>query len=345
MSKTPQQLSARPRASVSRTKGRSVTQRTHGTKVSIEADAHDVLSDAMRSLALRSRIFCSSELTAPWTLAAPSGDFAHFHVVGSGDGWLHLPERRSPVRLATGDLIVLPRGKGHVLSDSQKPDGKPLANLANIKPRGGSMTVISNGGRGPTTRIICGSFHARRRSGTSLIAQLPDLLHVKGRNGQSPESVGKIIGLLTEEARQPRVGRGAVMTRLSDVLLIRVLRRWIESVPDQRAWLVALRDSRIGKAVSMIRQNLGHAWTVDELAKLVAMSRSAFAATFNELVGEPPLRYVARARMQRAAELLSTTSIPIEEIGFELGYTTTPAFHKAFKRYAGTTPGSYRRSA
>jgi AraC-like DNA-binding protein len=313
--------------------------------VSIEADAHDVLSDAMRSLALRSQIFCSSELTAPWTLAAPAGDFAHFHVVGEGDGWLHLSKVRSPVRLAAGDLIVLPRGTGHVLSDSARPSGQSLANLAKLNPRGGSMTVITNGGRGPTTRIICGSFHARRRNGTALIAQLPELLHVKARDGQSPAWIGNIIGLLTEEAQRPRLGRGAAMTRLSDVLLIRVLRRWIESSRDQRDRIVALRDSRIGKAVAMIRQNLGRAWTVDELARLVAMSRSAFAASFSDLVGEPPLRYIARARIQRAAELLSTTSAPIEEIGFDLGYATTAAFHKSFKRHFGTTPGSYRRSA
>src|SRR5206468_8439634 len=250
-------------------------------KVSLEADASDALSDALRSMGLRSRIFCRSELSPPWALAAPAGDFAHFHLISAGDGWLHLPERRLPIRLAAGDLVLLPRGKGHVLSDSRDRGATPLAHLANIKSRG-AMTVLTKGGRGPATRIICGSFHARRGDGVSLLA-LPDVLHVKGRNGKPPEWLASVSALLAQEAQRPRLGRGTIMTRLTDVLMIRVLRHWIESSPDQHGWLLALRDSRIGAALSLIRKNPGHAWTVGQLARQVAMSRSAFAARFGAL--------------------------------------------------------------
>ena len=134
------------------------------------------------------------------------------------------------------------------------------------------------------------------------------------------------------------------MTRLTDILLIRVLRQWLERSPNQRGWLVALRDPQIGAALALIHRGLERAWTVDALAKHVAMSRSAFADRFTKLVGQPPLRYVARARMNRAAELLQTTSLPIDQIAIERGYATTAAFSKAFKRQFGVAPGSYRKA-
>jgi AraC-like DNA-binding protein len=311
--------------------------------VLIETESSDALSDALRSLGLRSRIFCRSDLAAPWALAAPAGDFAHFHLISDGRAWLHLPDASSPMSLTAGDLVVLPRGKGHLLSDSRDRDAAPIADLAHIKWRGG-MTLIRNGRRGPTTRIICGSFHARRHGGTSVLAELPSVLHVKGRSGVAPEWLDRVSALLTDEAEQGRLGRGAAMARLTDVLMIRVLRHWLERSPDQHGRLAALQDSRIGAALALIRNDPARTWTVAQLAKQVAMSRSAFAARFGELVGEPPLRFVARSRMMRAAELLRTTSLSIEQIAGDLGYATTTAFHKAFKRHFRATPGSIRRT-
>jgi AraC-like DNA-binding protein len=300
------------------------------------------LSDALGSLGLRSRVFCWSELSASWALDAPAGDFAHFHLVTDGDAWLHLPSRAVPLRLTNGDLVVLPRGTGHVLSDSRDRPVDPSASLADIKRQGG-LTLIRNDGRGPITRVICGSFSARHQEGSWLLTQLPDVLSVKGRNRATVPWLAGIVDLFWQEARHPGLGRGAVMTRLTDILLIRVLRQWLERSPNQRGWLVALRDRHIGAALSLIHRRLDRAWTVDELAKHVAMSRSAFADRFAKLVGEPPLRYIARTRMNRAAELLRTTSLPVEHIGTERGYATTAAFSKAFKRQFGVAPGAYRK--
>jgi AraC-like DNA-binding protein len=121
-----------------------------------------------------------------------------------------------------------------------------------------------------------------------------------------------------------------------------VLRHWLEHAPNQRNWLVALRDSRIGAALTLIHKNLARHWTVTDLAKHVAMSRSAFATRFRDLLGESPLRYIARWRMIRAAELLRTTTQPLDEVAATLGYATPTAFHKAFKRQLGVTPAAYR---
>jgi AraC-like DNA-binding protein len=341
MSKAPQEVSERSGGSTVNLRGPAPARRSNRAKVSIETERHDVLSDALQSLGLHSRIFCRSELIAPWTLVAPAGEYAHFHVVSEGSAWLHMPKRRGPIRLTAGDVVMLPHGTGHTLSDRRDRDATPVVNLARVPSRGG-MTLITNGGRGPATRLICGSFHARHRTGASLLSQLPDVLHVEGRHGRAASWLAGVTGLLAEEARRLRLGRGAVMAHLTDVLMLRVLRHWLEHAPNQRHWLVALRDSRIGAALTLIHKNLAQPWTVNVLAKQVAMSRSAFATRFSELVGESPLRYVARWRMVRAAELLRTTTQPLDEVAATLGYAAPPAFHKAFKRQFGVAPAAYR---
>ena len=343
MFQTPEKLSATPDARRTSRSARSASGHPKPRGVSIKTEADDALSDALASLGLRSRVFCWSELSATWALDAPAGNFAHFHLVTEGDAWLHLPSRSTPLRVRTGDLVVLPRGRGHVLSGSRQRPLQPTASLANITLRSG-LILIRNDGDGPMTRVICGSFSARHQEGSWLLAQLPDVLNVKGRNRAAVPWLTGVIDLLGQEARHPGLGRGAVMTRLTDILLIRVLRQWLERSPNQRGWLVALRDPQIGAALSLIHRRLERAWTVDALAKGVAMSRSAFADRFTKLIGAPPLRYIARSRMNRAAEMLRTTSVPIEQIGAELGYATTAAFHKAFKRQFGVAPGSYRKA-
>jgi AraC-like DNA-binding protein len=134
------------------------------------------------------------------------------------------------------------------------------------------------------------------------------------------------------------------MTRLADVLLIQTIRSWIEHDPAaQTGWLGALRDPQVGGAITLMQREPARTWTVESLANEVAMSRSAFAARFAELVGEPPMQYLAHWRMQVALTLLTDDRVAVGEIGRRLGYESEAAFSRAFKRFAGVTPGAARR--
>ena len=310
----------------------------HGVRVEIEP--HDVLSDTLASLGLRSRVFCRSELQAPWALTATAGDYAHFHLISDGRGWLHFRNGRMPLPLSGGDLVVLPRGEGHALSD--RAENVPAAIDYAVNARRGDLACFTNNGTGPTTRIICGSFQVRRHAGISLLSLLPDVLHIQGRGGKPPEWLAGISALLGSEAQERRLGRSAVMTRLTDVLLVQVLRHWIHRSTDRRRSLLALRDARIGSVLTLIHANLERSLSIDELARQAVMSRSAFAKRFTELVGEPPAHYIARWRVERASDLLLNTSLPVSEIASATGYATAAAFDKAFSRHFHTSPGAYR---
>ena len=148
------------------------------------------------------------------------------------------------------------------------------------------------------------------------------------------------------EAGELRPGGEAVITRLGDILVIQAIRAWMESDPAaQRGWLGALQDPQIGRAISNIHRDPARNWTVASLAQEMAMSRSAFAARFTELVGEPVMRYVARWRMHVAVAALKEEGATVGQLADRLGYRSEAAFSRAFKRVIGVSPGAIRRSA
>jgi AraC-like DNA-binding protein len=152
------------------------------------------------------------------------------------------------------------------------------------------------------------------------------------------------IHALIEEANALRLGKSIVLTRLADVLVVLVIRAWVaDPANEARGWLRALRDQPITAALTHMHTAPHQSWTVARLAREVAMSRSAFSARFSELVGEPPLRYLTRWRMQVAARLLRTTALSMHEVAERVGYESGVAFSKAFKRERGINPGRFQR--
>jgi len=154
-----------------------------------------------------------------------------------------------------------------------------------------------------------------------------------------------IVRLMAVEAGERRPGGEAVITRLGDILVVQAIRSWIETDPAARTgWLGALQDPQIGRAITLIHREPARAWTLASLADAVAMSRSAFAARFTELVGEPAMAYVTRWRMHLALDALKQQGSTVGELADRLGYRSEAAFARAFKRVIGTPPGAIRRA-
>ncbi len=308
----------------------------------IDLDATDVLTDVLSRLKLRGRVFCCSELTAPWSMSLDKSDFAHFHVIEEGEAWLMLG--RSSVRLGTGDLIVVPHGKGHVLSDSRNTPPASLKRLMRGRTSNGCH-LMRHGGGGARTLMTCGSFRFESSFENPLLAVLPEVIHIRGNQDGVREWLEPTLSMLTWEARNPRSGSQTMIDRLTDIIFVQAVRLWVDSQPAAQAgWLGALRDRQIGTALQLIHREPARDWSVSSLAVNVAMSRSPFAARFTQLVGEPPLSYITRWRMHLAANLLTDDDLTLSEIAERVGYDSEAAFSKAFKRRFGLAPGAYRRA-
>src|SRR5262245_47646443 len=268
---------------------------------------------------------------------------AHFHLIERGRCVLRLREIRHPVHLDAGDLVMVPHDRGHVLSDPEVVPARAMISVEDLDNQG-ACRYLCNSGRGAETRLVCGAFHFERDHFHPLLSLLSPLIHLPSADGLVPDWLEATVRLLAAETRSPRAGTETIVTRLTDIIFVQLLRAWAETLPvGQGGWLGALRDTQIGAALGLIHREPHKPWTIATLAAAVASSRSPFAARFRELVGEPPLTYLTRWRMQSAAALLGEGSLTLAGIAERVGYESLPAFSKAFKRRTGRSPSSWRR--
>lgn len=292
----------------------------------------DVLTDAL--LAMRTGRPQSSlrHLAAPWSLYFPPVKGAGFHVVLHGSCWL-VPPAGPTVALGPGDVVFLHQGRGHGLSDD------PATPLAAIE----ALDAPPDAAPGPATAtLLCGSYRLDQVRPHPLLRDLPDVVHLPARVGRHP-SLRATVELLGSELAAARPGTEAVVPALIDVLLFYILRTWIdEHAGVAVGWPAALTTPGIAATLEAIHAEPARPWTVETLGRRAGMSRAVFARRFAALVGEPPLTYLTRWRLQRAKHLLRSTDLALNAISEQVGYISPFAFAKAFKRAYGTPPGRYR---
>ena len=305
----------------------------------------DPLGEALHFLRMNGAYYCRSELTAPWGLTLPPmPGYLWFHVVTSGRIWLETgDDERTWIQL--GDLALVPHGHGHVL---RSEPGAPAPGILELERElvSDRYEILRHGAGGAPTGLICGAVRFAHPAAANLIEILPKTIHVEASSNPRLDRMHSMLRLMAAEASELRPGGEAVITRLGDILVIQAIRAWMESDPAaQSGWLGALQDPKIGRAISLIHRDPARDWTVAALAHELAMSRSAFAARFTELVGEPVMTYVARWRMHVAVAALKDEGATVGQLADRLGYRSEAAFSRAFKRVIGVSPGAIRRSA
>ncbi len=305
----------------------------------------DPLGEALHFLRMSGAFYCRSELTSPWGLTLPPmPDYLWFHVLPRARCWLET-EGADPRLLQPGDFALVPHGVGHQLRS--EPDA-PAPFILDLEREQVSerYEILRHGGGGAPATMICGAVRFSHPAARHLIRLLPRTLHMEAANSPTFDWMQSTLRLIAAEAAERLPGGESVITRLADVLVILAIRRWIESDPGgQKGWLGALQDPQIGRAMTLVHRDPGRSWTVASLAQEVAMSRSAFAARFSELVGEPVMRYVTRWRMQVALSALEEGSATVKQLAYRLGYASEAAFRRAFKRVMGVPPGAIRPSS
>jgi AraC-like DNA-binding protein len=301
-----------------------------------------LFDDLLRGVRLRSSVYFRPEFGAPWGIRIADHGTA-FHIVSYGKCLLQLKGVETPVSLSAGDFVVVTRGDAHILRDASSTPAVDLFGLAkSCSPD--RNAAFRAGGKGAITRLVCGGMQFE--SGTNpLLAFLPPLLHVKGIEEGGLPWLRLTTEHILSELDGGRPGAAEVVNRLADILFIQALRAYFDENADiaEAGWLAAVRDQQIGRALALLHGHLHQPWTVDSLAHHLAVSRSAFAAKFRELVGEPPLHYLTRLRINAAAVRLRSTDDKLSVIAKATGYESVAAFVKSFKRHMGTTPGDYRQ--
>ncbi|HVL75314.1 MAG TPA: AraC family transcriptional regulator [Noviherbaspirillum sp.] len=303
----------------------------------------DPLGEALHFLRMSGVFYCRSEFSAPWGLALPSmPDCLMFHVVNSGRCWLQATEEPA-LLLQPGDFVLVAHGAGHRLLSEPHAKAQDLFTLPReeVSDR---FEILRHGGGGAGTQLICGAVRFDHPAARRLVALLPPVLAIDGGSLADAGWMQATLRLMAAEAGSLRPGGEAVITRLADILVIQAIRSWLAKAPGaQSGWLGALQDRQIGRALALIHREPGREWTLAGLAGEVAMSRSAFAARFAELVGVPSMQYLAHWRMQLAQGWLQESDAGVAELAARLGYRSEAAFCRAFKRVTGMAPGVARR--
>jgi len=311
--------------------------------------AMDPLSDLLRVVRLDGAFFYAVEAAEPWSVEAvaarelsprimPAAEhLISYHIVTEGRCFGGLVGEE-PVELVAGDVIVFPHGDAHVMSSG--PGARVGTGVLSAAP-GRYPFKVFHGEPGPrSASFLCGFLGCDRRPFNPLLAALPRRMHMRGMSNAWLGNFGRQV---TEESRLGRSGAEGVLTRLAELMFIEVLRRYLDELPPgQTGWLAGLRDEVVGRALTQLHGRPGHRWTLADLAREAASSRSSLAKRFMAMVGQPPMQYLARWRMQIAANLLAQSGAKVAAIGAEVGYDSEAAFSRAFKRSTGLAPGAWR---
>jgi len=327
----------------------------------------DTLSDLLRAVRFRGALFYYVDGTSPWVAEAPPAcqiipailpgaeHMIEFHGIVKGSCWAAIVGE-SPVRLHEGDVILFPQGDAHVMSSapglrapsadtsfyfSPRPPQLPYA----LSLKDAEITTARLDGGGPDrATIVCGFLGLDATPFNPLLAALPRVLHVPGGTLGADSWVNTFLRAVVAESNQRRPGGEAVLERMSEMLFVEVLRRHVDSLPpEQTGWLAGMRDPAVGRALALLHERPSEPWTLEQLSEEAGLSRSSLHERFVHFIGQPPMHYLARWRMQVAAGRLRDTDAKLLEIALDVGYESEAAFSRAFKREVGMAPGAWRR--
>jgi AraC-like DNA-binding protein len=315
----------------------------------------DTLSDVLRAVRLTGAVFFAVDAAAPWVAEAPAAreiaphlfpgveHVIEYHIVTKGSCWGGLIDEPA-VRLEAGDVLVFPQGDPHVMSSAPGMRGVQDPGAHRYPAAGQLPIAISiDGGGKERSEVICGFLACDARPFNPLLAALPRVLHVRRSMGEG-SVIEQLVKLALAESTAPRSGGECILARLSELLFVEVVRRYVAALPEENAgWLSGLRDACVGRALGKLHHRPAHPWSLDELAREVGTSRSVLAERFAHFVGVPVMQYLAQWRMQLAATLLSSTAATLAEVAERVGYGSEAALSRAFKRWVGVAPAAWRQ--
>lgn len=316
----------------------------------------DALSDVLKSVHLEGAVYINAEFTAPWCalskfgLTSVKGSLSEaehvmfFHFLTEGGCKLRMADGGETLDLVAGDLVLFLNDAAHLLGSDLRL--APVATASLIDADAATDFIqIRHGGGGTATRFVCGYLACSRSVCRPLLEALPRVLRIPIGDGPASALLRELLRVGVTESSDSRPGAESMLAKLAELMFVEALRRYVEQMsPEGHGWLAGVRDPQIGRALALMHGDPGRAWTVDELAREVALSRSTLAERFAALVGEPPIQYLMRWRLALAAQSLRSDGDAIVRIAERSGYESEAAFSRAFKREFGMPPATWRRT-
>ena len=305
----------------------------------------DLLEDIFDTLNLRGALYFRTEFSGPWAVTVPELEqAARFHLVMQGNCHVELVGGTS-VALTPGDLVMIPRGRSHILSDRAGRNARPLETVlqdAGYDGRG----VLRVGERDPQaeTQLLCGHYTFRTLAEHPLINALPGVIVISMAERLREPWLDEMLRMMAQRVFSDDLGSATSVKRLSEIVFSETIRIGVAKDERFAAVLDGFRDPQVGRALELIHAKPENAWTVASLAKEVAMSRSAFAKRFSDTLGVSPMRYISDWRLQRALELLENPRVSVQRVASDIGYQSPAAFSRAFSGKFGLAPADYRRT-
>ncbi len=325
--------------------------------------SQDALSDVLRAVRLRGAVFFYVSGTGEWAAEAPPAKevapllmrgvdhVIEYHAVAQGSCWAGIPGGPA-VQLSAGDVVMFPQGDAHVVSSAPGMRGDAdIGWISNTRTEQLPLRINYNGPSvftapftdGSTdTRVVCGFLGCDLQPFNPLIAALPRMMHLRATKDDGWTANFTQQAVVESHAQRP--GGEAMLARMSEMMFVDAVRRYADQLPTQSVgWLAGLRDRFVGRALALLHEDPAQDWSNDELGRRVGLSRSALHERFVQLIGVPPMQYLAQWRMQAAARRLLETRATVATIAIEVGYDSEAAFARAFKRLVGKPPAAWRR--
>ncbi len=295
----------------------------------------DILTDILNSAGLSKSLLVKRSFYKHFAIQFPCAKSMGFHMVTQGEMYLRSPHIKAPLLIKRGDIVMLKRGLDHDLVTDLSLKSISIDSLID------SPVLVK---KNPLVTMVCGLYQFQTEPIHPLFTEIPDLVHIKSEEIEAHSTLFIAQNLLSAEVGMKGNGSDAITKSLVDVLFHYIFRNWLEKRDAKTSsWSKALKDQHLKRAIEAIHSKPSEDWNLEELAEVAGISRAAFAHKFKKITGDTPAHYLAKVRIQRAMDLLRTSSDGLESIAEQVGYSDSFIFSKAFKRIIGVSPKEFRK--
>lgn len=297
----------------------------------------DPFSDVLELVGVESSVYFQKDFLGSWCMDVSNTGFAQFHILVRGTAVVTHAGTTNTV--SAGDIVFFPRGASHLIGDTT--DCIPMPGMDVIQAMNEGREPFTEGEQ--KTRMICGHFEYDFEYSHPMLEELPEIVLIRSDSLPATDHLLSLVNLIVLESASDAPGSDVVTRRLSDGLLVTILRSYFEHAEERSGFFQGLSDKRIARAITAIHNDVDNQLSLDSMAVEAGMSRSSFSKQFKDLVGQSAGSYSTQWKLLKARSAVACSNDPIEKIAFSHGYQSATAFTRAFHATFGETPTQCRQ--